>query len=103
LCALLPSPHPVTGGSQSLGKDRQPSWAERHTHRAHTHQLAAHAAPRTKNQEPALIQGEGVLHDVALLQEAVGKATGLLMALAVAMVLTAQQWQQDIPGACTPA
>lgn len=56
---------PATGGGEE--GSHSGTWL---THRAHTHQPAAYAAPRAEDQESVLVRGEGVLHDVALLQQA---------------------------------
>lgn len=56
-----------TGGGVLRGGSGAVVWL---THRAHTHQPAADTAPGAQDQEPVLVRGEGVLHDVALLQEA---------------------------------
>lgn len=74
----LPLPGPRVGSQPGAGvggrgggeEGRQWRWL---THRAHTHQPAADTAPGAQDQEPVLVGGEGVLHDVALLQEAVGQ------------------------------
>lgn len=47
------------------------------THRAHAHQPAAQAAPRPEDQESVRARAEGVLHDVALLQQAAGDKPSL--------------------------